>query len=128
MPKYFEKAATNNDVKGKERYITIYQKNQRYIIIIFLISEKRRIKEKEKKTSLDSLKPAIDYFRQMVASQSLVDTILPQHSINQPATVMQLYTFTKENRNSVSNYNLISVLSFVTLASYFWFSIISGAM
>jgi len=119
MPKYFEKAATNNDVKGKERYITIYQKNQRYIIIIFLISEKRRIKEKEKKTSLDSLKPAIDYFRQMVASQSLVDTILPQHSINQPATVMQLYTFTKENRNSVSNYNLISVLSFVTLASYF---------
>ena len=28
MPKYFEKAATNNDVKGKERYITIYQKNQ----------------------------------------------------------------------------------------------------
>ena len=128
MPKYFEKAATNNDVKGKERYITIYQKNQRYIIIIFLISEKRRIKEKEKKTSLDSLKPAIDYFRQMVASQSLVDTILPQHSINQPATIIQLYTFTKENRNNVSNYNLISVLSFVTLASYFWFSIISGAM
>lgn len=45
-------------------------------------------KKMEKETKYHSLafsQPAIDYFHQMEVSQQLADTILHQHSTNQPA-------------------------------------------
>jgi len=67
MPKYFEKAETKNDDKKK-------RKTHDYL--------------PKENTDCSFSKPDIDYFRQMVASQSLVDTILLQHSINQPASII----------------------------------------
>jgi len=45
----------------------------------------------EKETKYHGLafsQPAIDYFHQMEVSQQLADTILHQHSTNQPAPII----------------------------------------
>lgn len=65
----------------------------------------------------------------MVASQSPAGTILPQHSISQPAGSIII---SKDNtvmaQLPTRRFNVTSVLRCITFASYFWFWIISGAM